>query len=351
MAFVAMLRCFAARAKSDAAREIAHATARLKHGRPARSGVAGAPGFRECCTAMSALSPRTLAMIAMAAAVSIYGGQFVSVRFGLATHLTAYDLAALRFIFAGAVMLPFFVRAGVRTCAGLGWGRGLALMVTGGFPLTVLSNIGLIFAPAAHASAIQPGMVAVTATLLAYLGIGARVPFGVMAGFAVVISGLAAIAIAGSGGATGSGTLIGDLVFVVAGLGWGTFTWLCGRWQVPSIVGAAVVSVLSMIYLPFYLLFLQPQLAAAPWSAIAFHGINQGVMNVAIGLLLWTYGTRTLGVATAARFPPMIPVLGTLIGIPVLGEIPSPLAATGVAAIVVGLLIAATARSTRKATS
>ncbi|WP_204350088.1 hypothetical protein, partial [Serratia marcescens] len=71
-------------------------------------------------------------------------------------------------------------------------------------------------------------------------------------------------------------------------LGWGVFTWLCGRWQVPSIVGAAIVSVLSTAYLPVYLLWLNPGLSAAPWGAIAFHGINQGIMNVVIGLLLWT---------------------------------------------------------------
>ena len=302
----------------------------------------------EVSPAMPTQSPRPLALAAMAAAVTIYGGQFVSVRFGLATNLSAYDLAALRFIFAGAVMLPFFIRGGVRTCAGLGWGRGLALVVTGGFPLTVLSNIGLIYAPAAHASAIQPGVVAVTATLLGYFAAGLRVPGYVLAGFAVVLSGLAAIAIAGSTGTAGGGTLIGDLAFVIAGLGWGTFTWLCARWQVPSVTGAAVVSVLSMIYLPFYALWLDPGLTRAPFGAVVLHGINQGILNVALGLLLWTYGTRTLGVVTAARFPPMIPVLGTLIGIPVLGEIPSPLAAAGVVGIVAGLLIAASGGSLRR---
>lgn len=293
--------------------------------------------------------PRTLALLAMFAAVSIYGGQFVSVRWGLQSGLSAYDIAALRFIVAGAVMLPFFIRLGVFDCAGLGWKKGIVLAATGGVPLTVLSNIGLIFAPAAHASAIQPGTVAVTATTLAYLGMRARLPAGALVGFAIVLSGLAAIAVAGSTGREGAATIIGDLTFFVAGLGWGVFTWLCGRWQVPSVTGASVVSVLSAVaFLPIYILFLQPGLAAVPWPALAFHGVNQGIMNVAIGLLLWTHGTRTLGVALAARFPPMIPVLGTLIGIPALGEVPSPLAATGVAGIVIGLLIAAMAGTGRK---
>ncbi|MCA0319158.1 MAG: DMT family transporter [Proteobacteria bacterium] len=298
---------------------------------------------------MSSSPPSKLALAAMFLAVAIYGGQFVSVRWGLQSGLSAYDMAALRFIFAGAVMLPFFVRAGIGNCAGLGWGKGIALVLTGGVPLTVLSNVGLIFAPAAHASAIQPGMVAVTATVLAYLGMRVRLPFWAAVGFAIVLSGLAAIAVAGSTGREGGMTILGDALFVVCGLGWGTFTWLCGRWQVPSVTGAAVVSVLSAVaFLPFYFLLLDPGLAQVPWPIIAFHGINQGILNVAIGLLMWTYGARTLGIALAARFPPMIPVLGTLIGIPALGEVPSPLAALGVAGIVVGLLVATLAGTGRR---
>ena len=173
-------------------------------------------------------------------------------------------------------------------------------------------------------------------------------PFGAMIGFSIVLSGLAAIAIAGSRGGEGPMTVVGDLIFVVCGAGWGIFTWLCGRWQVPSVVGAAIVSPLSAaIFLPAYFAFLVPGLHKVAWPIIAFHGVNQGILNIAIGLLLWTYGTRTLGVATAARFPPMIPVLGTLIGIPALGEIPSPLAAAGVAGIVCGLLVAAIAGTGR----
>lgn len=295
------------------------------------------------------IAPRSLALLAMGLAVLIYGGQFVSVRWGLQSGLSAYDMAALRFLFAGAVMLPFFIRLGPVTCAGLGWKRGLALTMTGGATLTVMSNIGLLYAPAAHASAIQPGIVAVSATSLAYLGSRTRMPPWAMVGFAIVMAGLAAIAIAGSSGREGPMVIVGDLIFVVCGLGWGIFTWLCGRWQVPSVTGAAVVSVLSAAaFLPIYWLALSPGLGQAWWGVILFHGINQGFLNVALGLLLWTYGTRTLGVALAARFPPMIPVLGTLIGIPVLGEVPSPLAGLGVAGIVAGLLIAAAAGTGRR---
>lgn len=303
----------------------------------------------QCAPPMPMLSPRTAAFLAMFVTVSIYGGQFVSVRWGLRQGLSASDMAALRFIVAGAVLAPFFLRAGPATCAGLGWGRGLVLAATGGVPLTLLSNVGLNYAPAAHASAIQPGMVAATATMLAYLGMRMRIPLGALVGFSIVLSGLAAIAIAGSTGTEGGRALIGDVIFAVCGAGWGVFTWLCVRWQVPPVVGASVVSTLSAAaFLPFYFAFLEPGLGNVGWPVLAFHGVNQGLLNIVVGLLLWTYGTRTLGVALAARFPPMIPVLGTLIGIPALGEVPSPLAAAGVSAIVVGLLVAAAAGTGRR---
>ncbi|WP_168201713.1 DMT family transporter [Phreatobacter aquaticus] len=292
---------------------------------------------------MALFHPRLLALLAMALTVSIYGGQFVSVRLGYQSDLTPYDIAALRFLFAGVVMLPFFLtQGGLVDCMGMGWRRGLAIVVLGGAPLTVFSNIGLGYAPAAHAAAIQPGMVAVTATLFAYLSAGRRVPGGVVAGFAVVLGGLAAIALAGSRGEAGQGTVVGDLIFIICGLAWGFFTSLCARWKVGSLAGAAVVSTVSMLtYVPIYVAFLTPRIMEAPWSVILFHGINQGLLNVVVGILLWTYGTRVLGVAVAARFPPVIPVLGTLIGIPVLGEVPGPVAAIGVVAIVAGLAIVA----------
>jgi drug/metabolite transporter (DMT)-like permease len=47
----------------------------------------------------------------------------------------------------------------------------------------------------------------------------------------------------------------------------------------------------------------------------------------------------------AGRFPPMIPVVGTLLAIPVLGEIPSGLQIGGIALIIGGLFVASWRRA------
>jgi len=68
--------------------------------------------------------PAILAGLAM---IGIYAVQFVAARFSLREHLTATDLATLRFIGAGMVMLPVVWRSGLVGIKTLGWRRALTL--------------------------------------------------------------------------------------------------------------------------------------------------------------------------------------------------------------------------------
>ena len=68
-----------------------------------------------------------------------------------------------------------------------------------------------------------------------------------------------------------------------------------------------------------------------------------------LGLWLWSLAARALGPALAGRFPPTIPVIGTLLAIPVLGEIPTGLQVAGIGLIISGLFIASWRRSPRAA--
>ena len=98
---------------------------------------------------------------------------------------------------------------------------------------------------------------------------------------------------------------------------------------------------LSLVYVPVYLAALSPQLLNVDLWVDVLHGLNQGVLNVVLGLWLWGYGVRTLGAAQAQRFPPLIPVAGTALAIPVLGEWPGALQSFGVVLIVSGLALPA----------
>lgn len=287
------------------------------------------------------ISSRTLGVLAMLGAMTIYGANFPISRHGIQHGLTPADMTALRFTVAGVLMLPVLLRAGLKDCAGIGWGRGLVLTLMSGFPIGLLMMLGLSYAPASHGSAIGPGTVTVVGIIGGRLLFGIKPTLPALAGVACVLVGLGVIATASSTG--GSATmLLGDLCFVGVGMIWGSYPLLLMLWKVDPLKAAAVLSVLSAItYMPYYALTEGGHIFTLPWSVLLLHGFNQGVLNVIVGLWCWGIGVAKLGVATAGRFPPLIPVIGTLIGIPLVGEWPGPLQWLGVSLIVTGLAVAA----------
>jgi drug/metabolite transporter (DMT)-like permease len=283
---------------------------------------------------------RRLGILAMLGAVAIYGANFGISRHALLNGLTPDDLVALRYGIAGTLLLPVFIRRGVADCAGIGWRRGIVLAIMSGVPMALLMNTGLAMAPASHAAAIGPGTVTVIGVIGSMVLFGVKPSRPIVIGIGVVLAGLAAIGVAGSR-TGGPSILVGDLLFLATGLLWGFYPLLLQKWNVGAMTSTAIVSVLSLVYIPVYALFLTPRiLAVDPW-VVLFHGINQGLLNVILGLWLWGHAVRVLGAATAQRFPPLIPVAGTLLAIPILGEWPPPLQAVGVALIVAGLGLAA----------
>ena len=248
---------------------------------------------------------------------------------------------ALRYGIAGTLLLPVFIRRGVADCAGIGWRRGIVLAIMSGVPMALLMNTGLALAPASHGGRHRPGH-----------GHGDR---GRRQHRPVRRQALAADrdrdrrrarrtrrpSASPARGPAAASIVVGDLLFFATGLLWGFYPLLLQKWNVGAMTSTAIVSVLSLVYIPVYALLLTPRiLAVDPW-VVLFHGINQGLLNVILGLWLWGHAVRVLGAATAQRFPPLIPVAGTLLAIPILGEWPPPLQAVGVALIVAGLGLAA----------
>ena len=100
------------------------------------------------------------------AAVSIWAGWIVAARFGVTTSLTPWDIAALRFSVAGMILMPVLVQKGFALDR-LGWTGLVAIVVGGGAPMVLVANAGLLFAPAAHAGALFPGVMPLMVAILA----------------------------------------------------------------------------------------------------------------------------------------------------------------------------------------
>jgi drug/metabolite transporter (DMT)-like permease len=274
----------------------------------------------------------------MVLVVLVYAGNFVAVRYSVQHGLTSFDLAALRFGTAGALLLPYLYGAGIRDLGGIGWRRGIALACLAGAPYSVAFFLGLSRAPAAHGAVLNPGLVP-SVVFLVLIALG-RDRFSVRraVSLACIVAGLVLVT---ETAFTARGEMLaGDALLLLTGISWGFFTVLLRLWEVQPLQAAAAVSVLSLAYLPVYFALWHHHMEASI-AHMVLQALLQGVFNSVIAIFLLTFAVRRLGAQLTALFSPAIPVLTTLMAIPMLGEVPTAGQWLGVAIVFLGMMSAA----------
>ena len=271
------------------------------------------------------------------AAVGIWSGWIVVARLGLRTSLTPWDIAALRFGVAGFLLLPYVFRKGFAVDR-LGW-VGLVAIVLGGAAPVFLANSGLLFAPAAHAGALFPGVMPLMVALLAAVLLREEFTRAKMVGFALILPGVLGIAW-GSGGEFGSLQNVGHGLFLGAGLAWAFYTVAMRRARLDGLHAAAISAVGSMmLYLPVFAILSAGSLIRAPWGDVALQAVVQGVLTAIISLLFYGRAVSILGASSGAAFAALCPAMTALLGIPILGEWPTLLDWTAIGLISAGVYI------------
>jgi drug/metabolite transporter (DMT)-like permease len=182
--------------------------------------------------------------------------------------------------------------------------------------------------------------------VLVWLWFGERPGPARLAGLALVVVGLVLVGWPGVGSA-GERTWLGDLFFVLGGVLWGLFTVLARRWQVDPLRATAMVWTLALVYLPIYAAFAGSRLLQAPRGEVVFQALYQGVGVAIVALALYSWSIRVLGASFASLFMPLVPVLGMLLAVPVLGEIPARIQLVGVLGVSVGMALAARRAASR----
>jgi drug/metabolite transporter (DMT)-like permease len=267
---------------------------------------------------------------------------FASARAGVIVGLTPGDLILMRFGVAGLVLLPFWVRWGLPTLAGIGWRRGLILTILGGPAFALMQMGGYAFAPLAHGAVIHPASVTILSTGIAAVLLKERLSGAHLAGAALVIAGIVLISWQGLHAETGANSWIGDLLFLTSAILWAGFTVLIRHWRLHAIRAIAVVSFLSLlVILPGYLAWYGPEhLIARPPGAMAMQALVQGLGQGVLAIIAYCQAIRVLGVSRAVLFPAMVPAVSVLIGIPIVGEIPNAIQVAGLLIVTIGLISA-----------
>jgi drug/metabolite transporter (DMT)-like permease len=271
------------------------------------------------------------------AAVGIWSGWIVVARLGLKTSLTPWDIAALRFGVAGLLLLPYIASKGF-ALERLGW-FGLAAIVLGGGAPVLLANAGLLFAPAAHAGALFPGVMPLAVAILAALIL--REPFRLAKklGFVLILLGVFGIA-AGAGKTPGSTQSIGHALFLGSALAWACYTVAMRRARLDGLHAAGIAAVGALLlYMPVYFFVEGAKLAQAPWGDLALQALVQGLLTAIISLVFYGRAVSLLGASSGAAFAALSPAMTALMAIPVLGEWPAATEWFAIAAISAGVYV------------
>ncbi|MGY4478478.1 DMT family transporter [Bradyrhizobium sp. USDA 3364] len=265
---------------------------------------------------------------------------FVATRHGLKVGFTPVDLLMHRFLWSGIVFIPLVLRAGLRNLCGIGWGRGMVLMLLGGPVMSLISYTGFMFVPLGHGSVIQPSCATLGGLFLAAVLLKESISLSRVAGAVAIVVGLAVIG-SESIGHMGSSAVMGDLIFVTTGLMFAGFATLVRYWRVSAFSVATVISVLSLSLFPLYV-------ASGGLARDAAIGLNenalqaaaQGILAGPAAMYLFALSIQHLGVARAAVFPATVPVLTLLLGWLLIGEPPTTVQAAGLVTVLAGFYLA-----------
>jgi len=297
-------------------------------------------GGAEALAQKSDATPALLGVASGLGAALFWALGFVATRHGLKVGFTPADLLMHRFVWSGLVFLPFVLRAGLGDLCGIGWSRGLVLMVLGGPVMSIISYAGFLFVPLGHGSVIQPSCATLGGLFFAAVLLKERISFSRFFGAIVIVGGLGVIG-AESIGHIGSSGVQGDLIFVLTGFMFAGFGALLRYWRVSAFSAATVISVLSLSLFPVYAAFGGlGRVTAIGFAENALQALGQGILAGPGAMYLFVFSIQRLGVARAAVFPAIVPALTLLVGWLLLGESPTALQATGLVTVLSGFYLA-----------
>ncbi|MCA1388839.1 DMT family transporter [Bradyrhizobium sp. IC3123] len=285
-------------------------------------------------------APALLGVVCGLAAALFWALGFAATRHGLKAGFTPVDLLVHRYVWSGIAFLPLVLRAGLSDLCGIGWGRGLVLMVLGGPVMSLISYIGFLFVPLGHGSVIQPSCATLGGLLLAAVVLKERISASRLTGALVIVGGLGVIG-AESIGHIGADGIQGDLIFVLAGFMFAGFGAMLRRWRVSAVPAALVINVLSLLLVPVYVATVGlAHIASIGMTENAIQALAQGVLAGPAALYLYAVSVQRLGVARAAVFPACVPALTLLTGWLLLGEPPTMLQMAGLVTVLSGFYLA-----------
>ena len=292
---------------------------------------------------------RILGLLSAAGVFCIWSGFLVFSRAGVQSGLTPFDLTALRFLVASALVVPFAVGW---------WPRHLPLHATllmsicgPGALYSILMYFGLKSSSAAYGGVFANGTLPIFTIVLGFFFVR-QVPSRRQL-VAVLILVVGAVLIGVPGLRTGGNSVISAIAFFLAASAVLSVYFLgVKHWQVGPREALALVSLPNaVIFLPVWFFLLPSTIHDARWSTILLQAAFQGLGPGFLAVILFSISARILGPTPSAGLAAAVPASATLLAIPVLGEIPTRIEWIGIAIVTAGLVLLLSAQSSTRSLS
>jgi drug/metabolite transporter (DMT)-like permease len=300
-------------------------------------GVAGGTRYTAMMTD-PARRTRLVGYAALLTTVAIWGAWIVLTHQAVTHSLPPSAIALLRMIAPTILLAPAIWRAGI-------FARGkivplIFCIVGAGTPFVLLTATGMQYASAADFAALVPGTMPLFVALLSALIFKERMGWLRALGFACCSAGVFAIAGRSLAEADAS-TSFGHLLLLLASLNYAGYTLGFRASGLTPIEATGIVAFWSLLMiLPFGTMPVIEALQAGHVHEIVFQAVLQGVLSGIVALVAFNTGIDRLGASKGAAFVALVPVVATLLAIPILGEWPDLAAIVGVATTSLGVLLA-----------
>ncbi|WP_081247623.1 DMT family transporter [Variovorax paradoxus] len=272
----------------------------------------------------------------------IWSSWSVATRFAVTTTLGPHDVTFLRFSVSALLLWPILARKGLGL-AQIGVARLLVMVLGAGVPFMMLGSVGMRFALASHVATLMIGTMPIWVAVLSGVLFGEKFSRQQLGGMAVVLAGVLCIGGYALLANRAAGEWRGDLLFLLAGLCFASFTIAQRRSGISPWHATALVNVCSaVLFAPIYFFWFTPNIFTAPPAAVGFQVVAQGILVAILGMYFYTEAVRRLGAPRAAIFGALAPALAALIGALFLKEIPAALTLAGIALVMGGVALVVT---------
>jgi drug/metabolite transporter (DMT)-like permease len=269
--------------------------------------------------------PLTRIYLLILLTIAIWGGTPVAGKLAIreippmTVGLLRYGLATLVLVVVFRRQLPAWGtlrRRDLWIIAGLG--------ILGTFLNHVLFFLGLVFAPASHGAILAPTTSPIwTMLLAAWLG-QERITREQVIGTGLCILGVSLVV--RPVGLTEAGTtrvLLGDLFYVLGGLAWGVYQFLCmvAMRRMSGLASLAYGMAVGCVFLVPLAIIERPWRALAAASASAWGSVLYITLaGTVLAFFWWNVAIQRVGAGRTAVFTNLVPVVGVLLSWRVLGE-------------------------------